>query len=61
MLLGPNYIENPALDDKRLQLQEGDLDEQYWYLYVPVDVQTFGAQNASDMNTSKHNYSGDNS
>jgi ATP-dependent protease HslVU (ClpYQ) ATPase subunit len=37
-------------------LKNGEMDESYCYLYVPKDVQEYGASAAANINNSPHNF-----
>jgi hypothetical protein len=62
MIMGPNYKDSNHYAQKLEDLEQGDLDETYCFLYVPQDVSTFGAQGAAGLSQSSHKYAdrGDN-
>lgn len=49
ILMGPTYKESGKYESKKELLESGDLDESYCYLYVPKDVETYGAQGAAGI------------
>ena len=56
IMMGPNYKEHEHFEQKLEELKNGEMDESYCYLYVPKDVQEYGASAAANINNSPHNF-----
>lgn len=37
-MMGPNYLESDRYNGKLKQLEDGEFDEKYCFLYVPQDA-----------------------